>query len=141
MKMQKEILDFLCTTKVATICYVNNGLPYCFNCLYAVIPGIEGIIFKSSKASLHSQQMQDDTPIAGTMYQAAPNGIDNTGVQFNGKVTTNNKISEIAKKAYYKRFPLALVIPGQIFVIIFDTTKFSHTKNGIRRKIDWQKTF
>ncbi|OSZ77999.1 hypothetical protein CAP35_06940 [Chitinophagaceae bacterium IBVUCB1] len=139
METPKEISEFLCANKVATVCYVHNGLPSCFNCLYAAIPGVNGIIFKSSKSSLHSWEIHGSAPVAGTIYQASKNGYDNTGVQFNGTIATNAKTFEVAEKAYYKRFPIALLMPGQLFVVIFDSLKFSQTTNGIRRKADWQK--
>jgi uncharacterized protein YhbP (UPF0306 family) len=139
MGMQKGIQEFLGTNKVGTICYVKNSLPYCFNCLYAVIPGIEGMVFKSSKSSLHSQAMQNETPVAGTIYHTSKSGLNNSGVQFSGQVTMDHKIYELAEKVYYKCFPIALLIPGSLFIITFDTIKFSQTTNRGRRKMNWER--
>ena len=140
MEIQKEIEDFLITNKVATICYVKNGLPYCFNCLYAILPGAKNIVFKSSMSSMHGQEMRDETPVAGTIYFASQGSLDNAGIQFNGAVTGDHQICAIAKRTYYKRFPMALVIPGQLFIINFNSIKFSQTKNIIQNKVKWQRT-
>jgi uncharacterized protein len=140
MGMQREIRDFLCECKVATICYVKDGLPYCFNCLYAVIPEIDCIVFKSSKSSLHSR-MHSGTPVAGTIYQASKSGYDNTGIQLSGRLAVASEMADIyeaAEKAYYRRFPIALTIPGKLFSIMLSTIKYTQTRNGIRHKLEWE---
>ncbi len=137
--MKREIAEFVNWSRIATICYVKNGLPYCFNCLYAVIPGTESIVFKSSKSSLHSPMMQDETSVAGTIYHASKSGFNNTGVQFNGKIVMNDEMYINAKSAYYKRFPMTLLMSGQLLTITFNTIKFSQTINGISSKMDWQR--
>lgn len=136
--MQKEMQEFLGANKVATICYVNEGLPWCFNCLYAVLPGGEGIVFKSSGTSKHSTVMQHETPVAGTIYNASKRGLDNSGVQFSGIVTMDTRTIEIAEKAYYKRYPIGLLIPGRLFVITFTGMKLTQSSNGIKRKMHWE---
>lgn len=137
--MQKEIQEFLRTNQVATICYVIDSLPNCFNCVYTPLPDTEGIVFKSSGSSLHSRVMQDETPVAGTIYHASNSGLNNCGVQFIGRVAANDDMYAVAKTVYYKRFPMALVIPGNIFTIIFSSIKFSQTTNGIRHKLNWER--
>lgn len=137
--MQKEIVDFVTANKIATVCYVKNGLPYCFNCFYTSIQGVEGIVFKSSKSSQHAIDIHDGMPIAGTISLASKSGFDNAGVQFNGKIVIDDKIYRAAERAYYKRFPMALLMPGQYFTIIFDTVKITQTVHGMRSKINWEK--
>ena len=140
MGMQREILSFLCENKIATICYVKDGLPYCFNCLYAVIPEMDGIVFKSSKSSLHSR-VPSGSAVAGTIYEASKSGYNNTGIQFAGKLAVVSEASngyEAIEKVYYKRFPIALVIPGTLFCILLSTIKYTHTRNGIRHKLEWE---
>lgn len=136
--MQKEIVDFIATNKIATVCYVKNGLPFCFNCFYSNIPDIDGIVFKSFKSSQHAIDIYDGMPVAGTISLASKSGFDNAGVQFNGKIVIDDKIYRAAERAYYKRFPMALLMPGQYFTIIFDTVKFTQTVRGIRSKMNWE---
>lgn len=137
--MQKEIQEFLRSNQVASVCYVMDSLPNCFNCLYTTLPGADGIVFKSSGSSLHSRVMQNETPVAGTIYHASNSGLNNCGIQFIGRVAANEDIHAVAKTAYYKRFPMALVLPGHLFTIIFSSIKFSQTTNGIRHKVNWER--
>lgn len=137
--MLEEITEFIKESKVATVCCVKDGLPHCFNCLYAYIPGIQGMVFKSSGASLHTAMMQDEIPVAGTIYQSSKSGLDNTGIQFYGKAAISDEVMDAAEKAYYKRYPLALIVRGQLCAIVFDSIKFTKTTKGIRRKCTWEK--
>lgn len=139
MHYPEEISEFIKENKVATVCYVEDASPNCFNCLYACMPDGGGVIFKSSRSSLHSSAMQHDDPVAGTIYQSSKSGLDNVGVQFRGRVATGEALMDIAEKAYYKRYPLALLIPGELFVVMFDNLKFTRTTKGIRQKCNWER--
>lgn len=139
MRCPEEISEFIKENKVATVCYVEGASPNCFNCLYACMPDWDGVIFKSSRSSLHSTAMQHDDPVAGTIYQSSKSGLDNAGVQFRGRVANGDAWRDIAKKAYYKRYPLALLIPGDLFVVVFDNLKFTRTTKGIRQKHSWER--
>jgi len=136
--MLEEIVEFINTNRVATVCCVESGLPHCFNCLYAYLPELSAIVFKSSATTLHSAVMQQSVPVAGTIYYMDKTGFDTTGVQFYGKVTGKIESVKNATKTYYKRYPFALLMPGEICVVAFDKLKFSKTTNGIKRKHTWE---
>ncbi len=139
MLCPEEISKFIKENKVAAVCYIKDALPHCFNCLYACMPDAGGVIFKSSKSSLHSTTLQHDVAVAGTIYYSSKSGLDNAGIQFCGRIVTDKTLSDIAEKAYYKRYPLALLIPGELFVVMFDNLKFTRTMKGIRQKYNWEK--
>lgn len=134
IKLREKAMEFIKENKVATICYVKDLLPYCFNCLYAATPLNSGIVFKSSVSSQHFPLMQRGASIAGTIYHASEDGFENIGVQFNGRVSVDQSIFEAAENAYYKCYPKALLMLGQLCIVTFDAIKFSQTINGIRRK-------
>ncbi|HEY9176269.1 MAG TPA: hypothetical protein VIN07_01200 [Flavipsychrobacter sp.] len=139
MRCPEEISEFIRENKVATMCYVEEALPNCFNCLYACMPDGGGLIFKSSRSSLHSSAMQDNDAVAGTIYRSSESGLDNAGVQFRGRVAGDYTLRDAAEKTYYKRYPLALLIPGELFVVLFDNIKFTRTTKGIRQKNNWER--
>lgn len=139
MRCPGEIAGFIKANKVATVCYVKDALPECFNCLYACMPYGEGIVFKSSLSSLHSTVMQQTLPVAGTIYRSSESGLDNSGIQFHGNIVTGQELREIAQRVYYKRYPLGLVVPGELFVVLFDNLKYTKTIKGIRKKQQWER--
>lgn len=139
MRCPGEIAEFIKTNKVATVCYVKDQLPECFNCLYACMPDGDGIVFKSSMSSGHSSVMQEEIPVAGTIYQSSASGFDNSGVQFHGVIVTSETWRDIAEKAYYKHYPLGLLLPGDIFVVMFDSLKYTKTTKGIKQKRKWER--
>lgn len=137
--MENEICEFIGENMVATICCVKDGLPHCFNCVYAVCPGMRGIVFKSSRSSVHSGVMKKAVPVAGTIYRASENVLNNTGIQFVGRVVVDHQGGDDAEKAYYKRYPLSLLLPGELCIVIFDAVKYTSTHYGIRRKYSWDR--
>lgn len=137
--MQSEITEFICAQRIATICYVNNGIPYCFNCMYAYIPELEKLIFKSSKSSEHALVLQNEDRIAGTIYQASQNGFNNTGLQLLARIETENKNNKNAEITYYHRFPAARLMPGQLFILSLDEVKFSRAIYGTKKKVYGKK--
>lgn len=103
------------------------------------MPDGESIVFKSSLSSLHSTVLQPEVPVAGTIYRSAESGLDNSGIQFHGNIVTGWALREMAQKAYYKRYPLGLVVPGDLFVVLFDNLKYTKTIKGIRKKQQWER--
>lgn len=139
MLCPEEISKFIKESKVAAVCYVKDALPHCFNCLYACMPDGGGVVFKSSQSSLHSTALQHEVAIAGTIYQSSKSGLDNAGIQFCGRVVTDRTLKDVAEMVYYKRYPLALLIPGELFIVMFDNLKFTRTTKGIRQKYNWER--
>lgn len=136
MVIQKKIVDdFINTKSVATICWAHRRLPRCFNCFYAYIRQENLLVFKSSKQSLHSMLLKVGTPIAGTIYETEESIYNNRGIQFTGEITGAEYRQ--APEIYYKRYPTARLLPGQLFIAQLISLKYTKTFNGIRKKYLW----
>ena len=135
----KEIFDFIHSSKVATVCCVKELMPHCFNCFYVFMDEYPAIVFKSSDKSEHVKIMQKHTTVAGTIYACSANNIDNVGVQFKGQVLLNKLVNNRAGMCNYKRFPMAAMLSGSLYVVLLNDIKYTKTSKGIRTRSSWSK--
>lgn len=131
----KEILAFLARHKVATICGNDDGLPFCFNCFYAYMEASRAIVFKSAEESRQAQLFTHGTPVAGTILTEGLSVHNNAGVRFEGRVVEDE--ASAAEKAFYKHYPLAILVPGKIIQIQLSRLFYTRTKAGLRSKASW----
>lgn len=133
----EDIFDFINSSRVATVCCVGQDEPHCFNCFYSFMYNHSCIVFKSAESSKHTGMLRVKPLVAGTIYSTS--GMDNVGVQFNGEISYDKQLNKHATSIYYKRFPLAVVIPGSLYVVLLKCIKFTRTINGVRSKTTWLK--
>jgi len=139
--LDKPIIHYLEEQTCATVCCVDaNGFPWCFSCFYAVDAKNNLLIFKSSAGSLHTQILNGNPIIAGTILPDKLNKLQIKGLQFNGKIIDeNDPLFENAAKIYLKRHPVSLAISGNIYIIRLDQVKFTNNALGFGKKINWKR--
>ena len=135
--MDQTIVDFLQKQTCATICCTNEaGRPYCFSCYYACNPEQSLLYFKSSVDSYHCGLMARNRILSGTILPDKLNKMITRGVQWNGELTDNtDPLAENAFVNYHKKFPMALVIKGQVFTIRLNDIKMTDSNLGKMKKI------
>ncbi len=138
--INKEILEFIANNKIATVCGATNNMPHCFNCFYSVLENEACIIFKSSGTTKHMQVFAENNNVAGTVTSSEISLAKIEGIQFEGIITEKDSVGLKAARSYYSRFPFSVAVPGRIWVIELHTIKYTNTTNGIRRKLEWQRT-
>jgi len=134
-----EILDFINTNNVATVCCSENHIPHCFNCFYSVLEEEGCIAFKSSDTTKHIRILSENNRVAGTILSSEISLTKNQGVQFQGVVVEKNNIALKATKSYYLRYPFAVTVPGKLWIIELHTIKYSNTVNGLKSKQEWKR--
>lgn len=138
--MEKEFADFIAECKVATVCCVDNGVPYCFNCYYAFIEEEGLLIYKSSLGTKHEEILKYNKIVAGTIIPeeivlAIIRGIQYEGILLDDDFQLNLK----ASAAYYLRFPFAMAIPGKLYVLALSAIKYTDNTKGFGYKKQWKK--
>ena len=137
--INKKILEFISLNKTATVCCAEDNKPHCFNCFYAVMENEGCIVFKSSEGSKHMQILSENKLVAGTIISSELSLAKIEGVQFEGSVVEKEYLKMKAVKSYYLRYPFAVAVPGNIWVIELDAIKYTNTTNGIKHKEDWER--
>ena len=139
--MNEIIVSFLNKQTCATVCSVDEaGRPWCFNCFYVFNP-LQGLLYyKSAADTRHAALLKNNPMVAGTILPDKLNTLLIKGVQFEGTLL-NTSAPEAAKAAslYYKKNPLAVAIPGEIWVIQVDHIKMTDSTLGFGKKIKWNR--
>ena len=141
MKIDCEISTFLDNEKFATIAYLQeDGAPYCFNCMYLFNRRQGLMYFKSSPASKHAECIQKDNRVSGSVLPVRPDLLALKGVQFAGNIITEFDHSyNKAVRRYHLAFPLALTIPGKVFVIKLEEIKLTDNSFRFGKKFIWKR--
>ena len=138
--IEKEITDFISGNQVATICCCVDDVPYCFNCLYTVFEKDGYITFKSSSNTKHGDILMLNNKIAGTILPDSFNAAAIRGIQFEGIAMQEEEDSLApAASAYYAKYPIAMAMPGKIWVIELQAIKFTDNSKGFGYKRAWVK--
>lgn len=139
--LNESIERFMQAQKVATICCNDEqGHPYCFNCFYAFDKQSCLLIFKTSATSKHYEWISKNPGIAGTILPNKLNVFAMQGIQFSGVLLPVLEMPQTATRVYYKKFPFALPMSGEICVILLDAIKMTNNAKGFGHKTLWQRT-
>lgn len=136
----KIIIDFLLKQNIFTLATAHNDKPYCAPCFYAFIENYNALVFKSNKETDHIIQAQTNKFVAGTVLSNKFDMNSTTGLQFCGIFLKPEDIFlNIAKHTYYRKYPFAAMMKGELWVVELNFIKFSSTTLGIPKKIKWTK--
>lgn len=98
------------------------------------------LVFKTDNDSRHMQEALNQEFVAGTVLPDKQKTGVVKGIQFQGKmVTEDESILERAKKKYYKKFPFAKVMEGEIAVVELTLVKLTDNKLGFGKKLLWER--
>ncbi len=138
--IDEEIAEFLTGNQVATICCSEDNVPYCFSCFYTTMEKEKWIVFKSSFGTRHGEILNQNCMVAGTILPKELNPAVIQGIQFEGTAKTENEISILpAVTAYYLKYPVAMTMPGKVWVIELDSIKLTDNSKGFGYKCIWKK--
>lgn len=138
--MDKHIVEFLTTQTVMTIATCENNIPHCATCFYVFIPGENLIVFKSKPGTTHVNQALANTTVAGSVLPDKFVAGKTSGIQFYGLFrAAKDEQSNLASKSYYKKYPFAAVMPGELWVIELNKVVFTDHTLGFGKKRNWEK--
>jgi len=136
-----EIKEFLSKQNVATLCFVEESslVPFCFSCFFAFDEKNGILMFKSSKDTKHARYLDPGKPIAGSVLPDELDIVRIQGIQLAGHVLSgDDPLHKHAVSIYYKRFPFARIMSGEIWAVQVHSIKMTDNKNGFGRKIKWE---
>lgn len=139
-EMPEQIVTFLNDSSVVTIATSIDNHPYCAACYFAYVPEAQLLAFKSDSDTKHIEDALQNHFVAGSILpnkivKSKPKGIQFTGI-FN---KAENDIGEKAKWAYLKKFPVAGIFRGDIWVIALSKVKFTDNTLLFGKKMQWER--
>ena len=139
--MDPNIIRFIQKQTCATVCCADEkGNPYCFSCFYA-FNSKEGLLyFKSSASSKHSEIISKNPVIAGTILPDKLKVLQVKGIQFEGIVLPKDHfLARQASQSFHKQHPIALAMPGEVWIIQIAAIKMTDTSMGFGKKVYWNR--
>lgn len=138
-KIQNNILEFLNSNKVSTVCFVDaQGKPYCINCFYKFDDESNCLIFKSSFGATHDSLIKPTSDISGTILPDAINVLKLQGIQFCGTLLDKTEIDAYALSTKYaKKYPMSLTMTGYVWAVKINYMKFTDNTMGFGNKTIW----
>jgi len=139
--MDREIINFIQQQHIATVCCSDDqGNPFCFSCMYAFNEQEGLLYFKSEASAQHCLLLARRPTVAGTILPDKINMLAIKGLQFSGRVILTKETLPLQPgKEYHKKYPFALVMPGEVFTISFISIKMTDKSRGISRKVVWHR--
>ena len=138
--MDKRIHSFIDEQKNLTFCTSVNNQPYGANCFYAFVEEEKLFVFKSDKTTKHISDALINEKVAGTILPDISKTGTLRGIQYVGKfVLLTDDLFEKAKKHYYKKFPFATIVPGELWALELYSIKMTDNTLGFGKKLHWER--
>ena len=118
---EKRITDFIRKHHVLTLatCVENN--PWCANCFYVWLEDENCFVFTSDDATKHVQDVNENPKVAGSVVLETNVVGKIQGIQFRGEMKVpEGSLAEKAKSAYLKRFPFAILMKTNLWILRVD---------------------
>lgn len=138
--MDKNIIDFLLNQTVLTLSTCIDNKPNCASCFYAFEKSLNYLIIKSDANTTHIKEAILNPSVAGTVLPDKFQKQNVKGIQFLAEFfTPQDELLKKAKICYYKKYPFALAIPGNLWALDLNYIKFTDSTLGFGKKIIWEK--
>jgi len=139
-EIDKRIIEFINRHHVLTLATAVNDSPYCANCFYVYVAEENLLVFTSDTKTKHAQDAMQQNYVAGSIVLETNTIGKIQGIQFNGYMTQpEGALLKIAKHAYLKRFPIAMLMQTTMWIIQLTFIKMTDNRLGFGKKLVWTK--
>lgn len=136
----KKIIEFIKKHHVLTLATSVNNIPYCANCFYVYLKDENMFVFTSDNDTKHVQDVLLNNYVGGSVVLETSIVGKIQGIQFNGKMyLPEGNLKKKAKKTYMKRYPFAVLMKTQLWVVDLDFIKLTDNRLGFGKKLIWRK--
>ena len=136
----KRIVDFIKEHHVLTLATSFDEEPYCANCFYIYLEEENSLVFTSDYDTKHIRQASHNIYVAGSIVLETNIIGKIQGVQFQGIISEpSSEFYKMARKAYLKRFPIAMLMKTTLWAVDLTFLKFTDNRLGFGKKLIWEK--
>lgn len=138
METLAAISRWLAKQHVVTWCVHQEGELWCANAFYLYDPERVAFYLLSEDKTRHAQMSGPQAPVAGTVNGQPKNVALIRGVQFKGEIRRlEGEESDVMRRRYTRRFPVAIAMPAPVWEIRLDELKFTDNTLGFGKKFHW----
>lgn len=135
-----RIIKFLKEHHVLTLATCVENKPWCSNCYYVFLENEAGFVIASDFETRHIQEALANTYVSGAVVLESDIVGKIQGVQFEGKLRILDSIlSNKAKAAYLKRFPMAPLMQTALWFLEVYHIKFTDNRLLPGNKLSWKR--
>ncbi len=138
--IEKRIIRFLKKHHVLTICTTVNNEPWCASCFYVYLEDENALVFTTDTGTRHGREFGINPEVAGTVVLETKITGKIRGIQFRGSVVllAGDRL-EKARRAYIKRFPVAMLMDTTLWAVDLTHIKLTDNRLGFGRKMIWYR--
>ena len=139
-EIDKRIVEFINKHHVLTLATTRKNIPYCANCFYVYFEDENMLVFTSDHETKHAQDALNQSIVGGSIVLETNVIGKIQGVQFQGEMhEPNNDLLKQVKARYLKRFPVAMLMKTNLWVVELGFLKFTDNRLGFGKKLIWGK--
>lgn len=139
-KIDNRIIEFINKHHVLTLATTKNNIPYSANCFYVYFEQENMLVFTTDHDTKHASDVVDQNIVAGSIVLETNVVGKIQGVQFQGKMyEPENELLKKVKARYLKRFPIAMLMKTNLWVVELSFLKFTDNRLGFGKKLFWGK--
>jgi len=139
-KIDKRIIEFINKHHVLTLATSRNNIPYSANCFYVFYEDEKMLVFTTDHKTKHAQDAIEQCSVAGSIVLETNVVGKIQGVQFQGKMyEPKENLLKKVKARYLKRFPVAMLMKTNLWVVDLSFLKFTDNRLGFGKKLIWGK--
>jgi len=136
--IDKRITSFFRKHHVLTISTSVNNEPWCANCFYVYIAEANALVFTTDHETRHGKEFLINNLVAGSVVLETSVIGKIRGIQFQGIVSEpQGDLAEKARKAYLKRFPVAMLMETHLWIVELTHIKMTDNRLGFGKKLIW----
>ncbi len=138
--IDKRIVTFINKHHVLTLATCSENKPWCANCFYVYFEDVNLFVFTSDDTTKHIQDVLMHDLVAGSIVLETTVIGKIRGIQFQGKMWKPERdLLKKVKSAYLKRFPVAMLLKTNLWVVEPSLLKFTDNRLGFGKKLIWRK--
>lgn len=139
--IDERIIRFFRKHHVLTVATSINGEPWCANCFYVYLEDANSLVFTTGHETRHGREFLKNRLVAGSVVLETAVLGKIQGIQFQGMVSEpEGELSEMARRSYLKRFPVAMLMETNLWVVELTYIKMTDNRLGFGKKIIWDDT-
>lgn len=135
----KRITDFIKKHHVLTLATAIDNNPWCANCFYVWLEDENCFVFTTDPVTKHGSDAIKNPQVAGSVVLETRVVGKVQGIQFTGTMEVpEGDLAEKAKIAYLKRFPVAILMKTNLWVVKAIYIKMTDNRLGFGKKLIWE---
>lgn len=141
MKMDERIVKFIKKHHVLTVATCVDNKPWTANCFYVYMEEENCFVFTTDDDTRHGKEFEANPHVAGSVVLETNVIGKIRGLQFEGIASKpDDKLHKKARKAYLKRFPVAMLMETNLWIIRLTHAKLTDNRLGFGKKLRWNST-